>query len=202
MKKIVIPIVCFMLPIVLLTQELDDFIRIENESATDYVQRVKSTEDILTYKIIETDEWDTRYPSIIAFYNIPRDKENTSEIIGRIYMKQYDVDYYRDISLGGIIGESEYPEIIDVFWMNIDKDIEKELFVLYKYFSLHYDFTGYVYDLAIFDNPNIYCDCLENIDRFGGTFISFEGINGEGIESIPTYTTKEQVINKMKQLGY
>jgi hypothetical protein len=202
MKKVFIFIVSSILPIVLSTQELDDFIRKENESSIDYVQRVKSTEDTLAYDVIETYEWDTKNPSIIAFCNIPRDKENISEVIGHVYMKQYDVEYYRDITFGDFIGESEYPEIIDVFWMNVDNDKEKELFVLFRYFSLHYDFTGYVYDLAILDNPNIYCDCLENIALFGDTFISFEGMNGEGIESIPTYTTKEEVITKLNELGY
>ena len=202
MYKVIIFIVYSILPIVLLSQELDDFIRRKNESSTDYVQRVKSKEDTLTYKIIETYEWDNKNPSIIAFYNIPRDKENACEIIGHVYMKQDDVEYYRDIVFGNFIGEAEYPEIIDVFWMNIDKDNEKELFVYFKYFSLHYDFTGYVYNLVVFDNPNIYYDSLDNIELFGDTFISFEGINGEGIELIPIYTTKEEVINKIIELGY
>jgi len=187
---------------IIYSQELDDFIRRSTDSPMDYVQRVKEPEDVLTYKVIETDEWDSKNPSIIAFYQIPREKDNRSEIIGHVYMKQYDVEYYRDIVFGEFLGESEYPEIVDVFWKNIDKDKEKELFVLFKYLSWHYDFTGYIYDLSVLDNPNYLSGSLEKIKIIGESFIGFEGMNGEGKEYFPTYATKDEVLNRIIELGY
>jgi hypothetical protein len=184
------------------SQELDDFEKKINETNEEYISRVKQQNETLTYELVESYEWDSKNPSIISFYQIPRDSENVSEIIGHIYMKQYDVNYYRDIVFGNFIGESEYPEIIDVFWLNIDDDTEQEMFVLFKYFTRHYDFTGYIYDLAVLDNPNIYYDCLDSIDIFSNLFITFEGISGDGIETISVYTTKEDIIRKIHELGY
>jgi translation initiation factor 2 alpha subunit (eIF-2alpha) len=119
-----------------------------------------------------------------------------------VYMKQYDVDYYRDISFGNFIGEVEYPEIVDIFWYNIDDDQEKEMFAVYKYYMRHYDFTGYVYDVCVLDNPSIYSDCLESLDLFGNLFVGFEGMTGDYAELVPPYTSKEEVIKKLKEMGY
>jgi hypothetical protein len=182
-------------------QDLDDFVRRANESALDYVMRVKPATDVLTFRVLETYEWDARTPSLVAFYQVARDSEDASEVVGHVYMKQYDVDYYRDIVFGKFLGEGEYPEIVDAFWRNVDKDKDTELLVLFRYFTRHYDFTGYVYDLAVLDHPTIDSDALEPLDLFGDTFVSFEGMSGEGVESTPTYATKDAVVRKLKQLG-
>jgi len=202
MNKIIVLLLLINISFRISSQELDDFERKINDTKEEYILRVKPPENNLTYRILESYEWDSINPSIICFYETPQYSENTSEIIGHVYMKQYDVNYYRDIVFGNFIGESLYPEIIDVFWLNIDEDIEKELFVLFRYFTRHYDFTGYVYDLAVLDNPTIFYDSLISIDIFSNLFISFEGMNGDGIESFPLYTTKEEIIQKIHELGY
>jgi hypothetical protein len=201
-RKIILSIIFVALLQNSFSQELDEYERKLNEKKEYYVLRVKSPEDNLTYKVLESYEWDLKNPSIICFYEIPRESDNISEIIGHIYMKQYDVKYYRDIVFGNFIGESDYPEIIDVFWLNIDADSENELFVLFKYFTRHFDFTGYIYDLAILDNPTIYYDHLDSIDIFDNIFISFDGMNGDGVESKPMYTRKDEIIQKIHELGY
>jgi hypothetical protein len=183
-------------------QDLTKYIRRTDESALEYVTRIKASSERITYRVIETNVWDSKYPSIVVFYQNLNDKENRPEILGHLYMKQYDVEYYRDISFGDLIGEDEYPEIVDIFWYNIDDDKEKEMFVIYKYHMLHYDFTGYVYDVCVFDNPNIYSDSLESLDQFEGLFVGFEGISGESVEYSPAYSSKEEVIQKLMEMGY
>jgi hypothetical protein len=202
MKKLLFSILLLSISISISSQNIDDFERKQNETNEEYVIRVKKPEDNLTYKVLESYEWDKVNPSIICFYEVPQESDNSTEIIGHAYMKQYDVNYYRDIVFGEFIGESLYPEIIDVFWLNIDDDEENELFVLFKYYTHHYDFTGYIYDLSVLDNPTLICDNLSSIDVFDNIFISFEGMNGNGIESIPVYTTKEIIIKKIHELGY
>jgi len=173
-----------------------------NETKEEYILRVKQPEEVLTFKILESYEWDLENPSIISFYEIPRDSDNVSEIVGHIYMKQYDVKYYRNIVFGNFIGETLYPEIIDVFWLNIDADKEKEMFVLFKYFTRQYEFTGYIYDLAVLDNPTKYYDRLNSIDIFNNLFKTFEGISGDGIETTSIYKNKGDIIRKIQELGY
>jgi hypothetical protein len=183
-------------------QELTDFVRREGESASEYVLRVKTPAERITFRVIENDVWDSKYPSIIAFYELINDNENPPEILGHLYLKQYDVEYYRDITFCNLIGEDEYPEIVDIFWYNVDDDQEKEMFVIYKYHTRHYDFTGYIYDVCVLDNPNIYYDCLESLDLFGSLFVGFEGMNGDYVEYVPPYTSKEEVITKLREMGY
>ena len=202
MNRLLFAIFLAVIPSCIHAQELEDFVKKSTESSLDYILRVKPNEDNLTFKILESYEWDSKNPSIIAFYEIPHETDYPAELMGHIYMKQYDVDYYRDIVFGNFVGEIEYPEIIDVFWMNIDEDKEKELFVLSKYYSRHYDFTGYIYDLSILDNPTMYDDRLDSLDLFGDEFVSFEGVTGDGSEIITHYKTKEEVISKIHELGY
>jgi hypothetical protein len=181
----------------LYSQDISEFERKLNETKEEYVLRIKSPEDQLTYQVIESYEWDQLNPSIICFYEIPREKDNQSEIIGHVYMKQYDVDYYRDIVFGDFSGDFYYPEILDMFWLNIDDDITNEFYVLYKYYIYHYDFTGYIYNTAVFDDPKIVDGSLSLIEKYNNEFISFEGMSGDGIESFPLYTTKEEVMKKV-----
>ena len=136
----------------------------------------------------------------MAFYQTPFDYGRYPEVIGHLYMRQYGVDYYRDIVFGDFIGESNYPEILDVFYLNLDRDQERELLVLYRVFLRHYDFTGYVYDVAAFDNPTVLSDSLELLPVFGNAFVSFEGNNGEGLESIPRYADRDSIIEGIREM--
>ena len=202
MNKVILLILLIISSFRISSQELDDFEKKINETKEEYILRVKQPEEVLTFKILESYEWDLENPSIISFYEIPRDSDNVSEIVGHIYMKQYDVKYYRNIVFGNFIGETLYPEIIDVFWLNIDADKEKEMFVLFKYFTRQYEFTGYIYDLAVLDNPTKYYDRLNSIDIFNNLFKTFEGISGDGIETTSIYKNKGDIIRKIQELGY
>jgi len=202
MNKVILVILLIISSFRISSQELDDFEKKINETKEEYILRVKQPEEVLTFKILESYEWDLENPSIISFYEIPRDSDNVSEIVGHIYMKQYDVKYYRNIVFGNFIGETLYPEIIDVFWLNIDADKEKEMFVLFKYFTRQYEFTGYIYDLAVLDNPTKYYDRLNSIDIFNNLFKTFEGISGDGIETTSIYKNKGDIIRKIQELGY
>jgi len=202
MNKVILVILLIISSFRISSQELDDFEKKINETKEEYILRVKQPEEVLTFKILESYEWDLENPSIISFYEIPRDSDNVSEIVGHIYMKQYDVKYYRNIVFGNFIGETLYPEIIDVFWLNIDADKEKEMFVLFKYFTRQYEFTGYIYDLAVLDNPTKYYDRLNSIDIFNNLLKSFEGIRWDGIETTSIYKNKGDIIRKIQELGY
>lgn len=180
---------------------LDDYVRVPGESAESYVERVKPDGFELAYGIFETDVWDKKAKSIVAFFAKPATEDAAGEVQGYVYMKQYDVDYYRDISIGPFDSERDPVEILDVFFADVDKDPEKEMAIIQRQFVMHYDFTGYICDVRFFDNPDIYYDSLAEIDKFGQSFVSFEGSSQEGMSYEPEYTTKASVLAKLKKLG-
>ncbi|MBN1499096.1 MAG: hypothetical protein JW982_02995 [Spirochaetes bacterium] len=188
--------------ITVFSQDLMICKRLKNEKASDYVNRVKPAGCNVIYDILETDEWDKKEKSVIAFYNNPSDEREGKRVFGYLYLRQNDAEYYREISVGEFIGESDTPEILDTMFRNVDSDPEKEFIVLYRYWIIHYDATGYVYDVCIFDNPDIMSDSLETVRKFENVFTGLECVSQEGKSTEAEYKDMKSVRRKLISMGY
>jgi hypothetical protein len=122
--------------------------RQEGETVKDFIIRLKPDSLELGPQIIETDIWDKKSKSIIAFYEF-----DNNEIQGHLFIPMGQ-NMYKETVFGPIEQNGGLPEIISVFFANADKDFEKELIVLCKLEQRHYDYSGQSYETYIFDNPN------------------------------------------------
>jgi hypothetical protein len=199
MKEIIIVTLLCLLGLTLTSQDIMIYKRMNNETADEYVNRVKPQDARIVYKTFETNEWDKKAKSIITFYNFPQDEENKNDVFGRLYLRQDVVEYYRDISIGDFQGETDIPEILDTAFYNVDKDAEKEFIVLYRYWIMHYDATGYVYSTNIFDNPNVLSDSLEPIEKLSELFWGFDSVLSD---EKAKYKDMDSIIMKLKMMGY
>jgi hypothetical protein len=199
MKEIIIIVLLCIVDSALFSQDIMIYKRIKNETADEYVNRVKPQDAKIIYKTFETSEWDKKEKSIITFYNFPQDKKNINDVYGRLYLRQDDVDYYRDISIGDFQGESDIPEILDTAFYNVDKDSEKEFIVLYRYWMMHYDATGYAYSASFFDNPNVLSDSLEPIEKLNELFLGFDSVISD---EKAKYKDMNSIIKELKKMGY
>jgi hypothetical protein len=199
MKEAIIVTILSIMCSELTSQDILIYKRINNETADEYVNRVKPQDARIVYKTFETNEWDKKAKSIITFYNFPQDEQNKNDIYGRLYLRQDNVEYYRDISIGDFRGESDIPEILETVFYNVDKDSEKEFIVLYRYWMMHYDATGYVYSANIFDNPNVLSDSLEPIEKLNKLFWGFDSVI---TDEKAIYKDMDIIIKKLKKMGY
>ena len=131
--------------------------RLDNESAEQFVTRVKPDSSNLTHKVIET-KWNSTFV-IIAFYDqtykLPKHKDpgqqNYLRIIATIFIKA-DSNSYNKFLIDTIDTEGGDPIIESVFFANADSDKEKELIIISSWEQRHYDTNGKLYGTFVYDN--------------------------------------------------
>jgi hypothetical protein len=185
--------------------DLENLIRKDNETAQQFIERIIPDSLKVTHQIIETNIWDSTQKSIIVFYKKKNDSNEINEkaeVFCHLYMHPQDSDNYRDIEFGPIEAERGPIEILSVFFANADKDKEKELVVLTKYYTYHYDGSGDFYDAYIYDNPDIYYDELKYLSEISEKFSGCDCSSQEGGEWTAKYKTAASIKTKLKSLGY
>ncbi|MGH2665869.1 hypothetical protein [Flavobacterium sp.] len=184
-------------------EEKSFFLRYENETASDFADRILPNQSKIIGKVVETSLWDNKTKTIIVFYKSKTLNEfKKYNSFGQVFIemeknvfKSIYIDGSADSSLDGIFIES-------VFFVNADKDTDKELAVMYSSPMmdgseiLGKSYWTYIYDNTNFNNPPIQ---LERLKEFHSTFSDFERKNDV---SKAKYKTAVDVKKKLKELGY
>lgn len=178
--------------------------RQDGETVEHFIQRIKPDSMELEHQIIETDNWNKKDKSIIAFYgfdDIKDPKIGYDEIQGHLFVP-VGQNIYKEIIFGPITPNGGLPEIISVFFANADRDIEKELIVLCKLEQTHhYDYSGRFYETYIFDNPNSK-NQVTFYEKLSEKFFGCECDFREEKSRKAKYKTAEDIKLGLKKMGF
>lgn len=183
--------------------------RYDNETASQFSERLKPKNAILTHQVIEA-KWNDK-PVIIAFYKqayhlpIQKDPEQQiyQKITGAVYI-QNENNNYRKTSFGTIDTEGGDPNIETVFFANADKDNTKELILIASWTQQHYDVSGTLYGTFVFDydvsNAKSEWTFLKKISNQldGGCECSWS----DGTSKKAKYKKASEVKAALKKLGF
>jgi len=180
-----------------------------NETAEQFVERLKPDSSTLTHKVLET-KWN-ELSVVISFYdqtyklpiqNDP-DQQIYHKIVGAVFI-QLDKNNYSKTTFGTIDTEGGDPNIETVFFANADSDKTKELIIIASWEQRHYDVNGTLYGTYVFDyeltSAILKWKFLEEISRKldGGCECSWR----DGTSKKAIFKTAKEVKNKLIRLGY
>ena len=158
------------------------------------------------HPVIETVAWGSK-KTILAF--IPFKKTLSAEsselencIIGYLFSPIHAGNYHRAV-IDTFHEEGAAPAIAGVFFVNADKDKEREMVIMVKWRQQHKGSNGYVYDSFIYDNPNLQSseNTFTSLKKFRGKFLDADG-SFEGKERMAKYKTPQSVRAALKRMGY
>ena len=139
--------------------------------------------------------------SIIALYYCEIEN-GVSSVFGNIYLSDESAKY-RNVEFGPIEGEQYPVHILSVFFSNVDEDKEKELFVLTKWETKHYDSSGDVYWTYIYDNPSKDNNELKYLEALSRTFYGCDCYSqANGTQDEAKYKNAQSIKTKLKQMGF
>ncbi|ANH83129.1 hypothetical protein A8C56_21010 [Niabella ginsenosidivorans] len=184
--------------------------RQENESIEQFADRIRpDSSTLIEHQIFETKNFDPKN-AILAFYQKTitetyqtgtyTDHDQYNIILGYLYLPSTE-NNYRRILIDTIPPDGGDPEILSVFYVNADKDTDKELAVLCKYEQRHYDYGGAFYETFIYDfdkksNRFTYLEKLS--DKLFGCECGFR----DGRNETAKYKTAKDVREGLRKMGY
>lgn len=180
------------------------------ESALAFIQRNAPDSldfsDELATQMLTTKEW-TADSTIIGFYSrsykLSDDDMDYTDILGYLYLPVGHGKYKR-VFIDTFENEGGTACISSIFYANADKDAARELVILIKWHSTHYQIDGDIYETRIYDNvpSGTYPDkltFLKDISKeVSGTF---DGYN-EGENMVSGFKTAKEIRAELKKQGY
>ena len=172
------------------------------ETAGQLIERIKPDSLNLAHQIIETTVW-TKEKTIIAFlgYDMPDPNIGFNKITGYILFPLGD-NKYNQITLESIEEDAGLPEILALFFANIDSDSEKELGVLCKFWQHSYEHMGNQYETFFFDNPNRNNQLIEYNREISRKFSGCDCDYRESKSTKAKFKTVVDIKNELRRLGY
>ncbi len=185
-------------------------IRLENETAQMFADRLKPDSAEIAHTAIETRELDATRSLIIAFYKKTIyevkqmktyvDSSHYEILLGYMFVPAINRTYQK-IFIDTILPDGGNPEIISIFFANADTDRNKELIVLCKYEQRHYDYSGDFYETHIFDyrkGPGKF----QYLSKPSESFWGCECGNRNGKMQKAKFKTANDVKARLKKLGF
>lgn len=176
------------------------YMRNVDESAEDFINRIKPSGKELVHPVIET-TWNSPAGQkvIFAFWEVKGTKK-ADYVMGKLLVPIDEEENYKMITIDKFYQNPSTPQILSVFFVDHDKDGIYELGVLYSSDYRHYIMAGTFYNAAVYqaidyDNLPNELFCIEDID--GGT----DGNNDVGEEFSPIFTTTAEAKKYLKERG-
>ncbi len=99
--------------------------------------------------------------------------------------------------------EGGAPEFAAIGFANADKDSAKELIVLIKWQQVHYDFSGHLWEVRLFDELKPSQTELRQLTALSSHFgLGCDCQWRDGTSQAYRYTTVASVRRELKRLGY
>lgn len=210
MKNIHLTIFFLFSTLTLFSQE---YRKLDNESAQDFVIRVKPKKENriieLLDKVVETKLWNNSTNVIIAFYKDYSnaeisDYQEFNYVDGYVYV-QINPNTYKKIFIDRYFVTNPSFKIESVFFANADNDKSKELCILHSQ-ALPDDAEseGIMYNTVIYDDvlsKKLPSELLK-IDDIENGFESLEGKYDDAPYSKAKYKTASAIKKRLKELGY
>jgi len=159
------------------------FSRLTNESADSFIKRVFKVDE-LAHSVIETKEWDSTRKVIFAFVAVNTqsygqyDENKESIVLGYCFFKTNSNNYQRAL-IDTFHENGGEPKIETVFFVNADKDKEREIAIIVRTPQIHRGAGVYgdFYDTYFYDNPNLLIppNKLTLFEKLSSKFSGFEG---------------------------
>ncbi|MCW3118874.1 MAG: hypothetical protein JWM28_2956 [Chitinophagaceae bacterium] len=182
--------------------------RQNNETAEMFATRFNPDSTEIAHTVIETALLDPTEKIIIAFYrktiyetrqmDTYVDHSDYEVLIGTLFIPTGDNNYEKKL-LDTIRPDGGDPEIIAVFFGNVDKDRNKELMILCKYDQQHYDYGGAFYSTFIYDYSGNQVQYKKKLsEKFSGCECSFR----DGRRTKAKYKTAKEVKAALVKMGF
>lgn len=186
--------------------------RKSGETPTQFVKRIiPKTAELIPHQVFETHYFGAAdEQAILYFYSVTVhrvyqmdtyvDHSKSIFIAINVLLPTVDKQYER-IKIGSIYPEGGGPMIRSVFYVNADRDADKELAVLVKYPQRHYDYSGAFYGTQIFDYDKAEKQFTYLTD-LSETFFGCECGWRDGRTETANYKTAAAVKAKLKAMGF
>ncbi len=186
------------------------YVRQTSESTDVFIKRIFKV-DALAHPVIETKEWDPLKKVILCFLRYTKTTRYENEtgeetyIVGHVLVPTAP-NTYKQILIDSFMEDYGGEPIIEtVFFVNADKDKEREIAIMVSYKSIHKgaDIDGIYYETHIYDNPNLLDPApkLKYFEKLSNQFYCFEG-DAQGKVNKCRYKDFKEVRIKLKQLGF
>jgi hypothetical protein len=185
------------------------FSRLTNESADSFIKRIFRVEE-LAHPVIETKEWDSSRKVIFAFIAINSqsqdlyDENKESIVIGYCFLKMNANDYQR-VLIDTFHENGGEPRIETVFFVNADKDKEREIAIMVRTPQIHRGagVDGDFYDTYFYDNTDLLKPAgkLNLFEKLSAKFSGFDG-DQEGKHVNFQFKDVATIRRALKGMGY
>jgi hypothetical protein len=206
MKKLLLPLFLMLLTLSSFSQS---YTRLTNESAEAFTKRVLKVDE-LAHPVIETKEWDSTRKVIFAFVNtsVPlnnsMEEEPESVVVGYCFLKTTGNNYQRAL-IDTFPENGGEPVIETVFFVNADKDKEREIAIVVRTMQIHRGASiyGNYYEVFFYNNPDVLAPPAKLI-LFEQLSAKFSGFDGDRENKHFTFAYKDvKAIRKaLKEMGY
>lgn len=99
--------------------------------------------------------------------------------------------------------EGGVPEIAAIGFANADKDRQKELIVIVRWSIMHYDVSGSMYDVQIYDDLHALPKPLNHLEKMSAHFgLGCECWRRNGADETFRYRTIAAIKKELKRLGF
>ncbi len=183
--------------------------KLKSETVEQFALRVKPEKSRLVHSVIETDIWQLAQKCIVAIYQVGSESDDPVAVKGVLY---YPIDSasYKCIGFGPIDTVFNAPaEVLAVFFVNADKDSQKELAVLCGFDFHNRDAAGRFYSTYLFDNPSTTAAELLYLEELSDKFDDCDCIathkpatDQKGKKDTATFNTAKAIRTELKRLGF
>lgn len=182
------------------------FKRLDNETADQFIIRIKPDSTELAHQVIQTKVWDPSNSMIIAFYKkkMIEDQSKYEVILAYLFIPSIPENHYTRTFIDTIMPEGGNPEIQSVFFANADTSHDKELAVLISWDQKHYDYKGKFYGTHFYKQPDLTTPTkrLTYLQEISEKFNECECTFNDGRKEKAKFITALQVKQELIRLGY
>jgi len=183
---------------------------LNNETAVEFVKRVKPDSSEIAHPVIETSTWNVGGKTIIVFYSkpfnysyeaTPSDTFVGQQVFGYAFIERKP-GFYQKILIDTFNIDTK---LESVFFANADSDKDKEICVLTSNTPppMYCKCDGAYYSTKIYDKPDSSAGRLQYMSKVSSGFVEFEGLaRGDTQEKKATFKTAQAVKKQLSRLGY
>ncbi|MBU3658756.1 MAG: hypothetical protein FGM14_02710 [Flavobacteriales bacterium] len=210
MKYIKITLIVLLFPLSINAQE---FKKNNYESTTEFVKRniptIENRVLELNEPVLETKYWDNKTPLLICFFLSYNDdiKFPDKYLVGYVFVETRPNIFKRILIDNNLDVSDNKINIERIFFINCDKDENKELAILFSQETGEgdlIDYEGKLFFTRFYDNFKISNppDKLIEISKFKDLFYELDGKKDDGEFKSAKYKTESEVLKTLEQLGY